>query len=310
MQWSALRPRRLAAGAAAALLAASPLAAQESAGNVFSLAGLYDEDGTYSFNAGLDHAFSDATWLRLAAGLADGATGPDSLSTYRAVAGVDHWFDPAGLAFDVEYWGDRDTVQTLGYKGELYFRGEHARFGLNAAWRDIDITYEVPALARNLVADNQSFTATGFGASFRYSWSAASLYVNAMEWNYDEPIGTVVTQVDLSRVPVLLRPAVQQRLATVVNAVRFLSSSSLTLANSLLAHSASAGMDYRFGNQSVNLELAHDRGEVGGLDVTTVSAGWLFPAGSSLDVEVRVGASDADAFGTTAFGGISLFLYR
>lgn len=296
--------------AGALLAVATPLAAQESAGTVFSAAGLYDEDGTYALSAGVDHAFSEATWLRLTAGLADGATGPVSLSTYRAGLGLDHWFDPAGLAVDVEYWGDSDTIETLAYRGELYFRGEHARFGLYAAFRDIDLRYEVPVLARNLVDASQSFAATGVGASFRYTWDAASLYASAMAWDYDEPIGTVATTVDLSRVPVLLRPAVQQRLAAVVGAVRFLSASSLTLANSLLAQSASLGFDYRFGEKSLNLELAHDRGEVDDLDVDTLSVGWLFPAGSAVDVEIRLGVSDADTFGTTAFGGISLFLYR
>ena len=131
-----------------------------------------------------------------------------------------------------------------------------------------------------------------------------------MVWSYDEPIGTVVTNADLSRVPVLLRPAVQQRLASAVNAVRFLSASSLTLANSLLAQSASAGFDYRFGERSLNIELAHDRGDVDDLDVNPVSAGRLFSAGAAADVEIRLGVSDADAFGTTVFGGISLFLYR
>ena len=298
------------AGALLALVLPRLAQAQESAGSVFSLSGLYDEDGTYAVNAGLDHAFGQATWLRVTAGLADGATGPVSLSTYRAGLGLDHWFDPAGLAFDVEYWGDSDTIETLTYKGELYFRGEQARFGLSASFRDIDIKYEVPVLARNLVDASQSFSATGFGASYRYSWGAASLYANAMVWSYDEPIGTVVTNADLSRVPVLLRPAVQQRLASAVNAVRFLSASSLTLANSLLAQSASAGFDYRFGERSLNIELAHDRGEVDDLDVNTVSAGWLFSAGAAADVEIRLGVSDADAFGTTVFGGISLFLYR
>ena len=300
----------VAAMAAALLAVSAPLAAQESGGTVFSAAGLYDEDGTYALNAGLDHAFGAATWLRLAAGLADGATGPASLSTYRAGLGLDHWFDPTGVAVDIEYWGDSDTIETLTYKGELYFRGEHARFGLNAAFRDIDLRYEVPVLARNLVDDSQSFAATGFGASFRYTRDAASFYATAMVWDYDEPIGAVATTVDVSRVPVPLRPAVQQRLAAVVGAVRFLSSSSLTLANSLLARSASLGLDYRFGEKSLNIELAHDRAEVDDLDVNTLSAGWLFPAGPAADVEVRVGVSDADIFGTTAFGGISLFLYR
>lgn len=283
---------------------------QESAGTVFSVSGLYDEDGTYAVNAGLDHAFGQATWLRLTAGLADGATGPVSLSTYRVGVGFDHWFDPAGVAVDVEYWGDSDTIETLTYKGELYFRGEHARFGVNAAFRDIDLTYQVPVLARNLVEDGQSFRATGFGASYRYTWDALSLYATATGWSYDEPIGSVVTNVNLSRVPLLLRPAVQQRLATVVSSVRFLSASSLTLANSLLAQSASLGVDYRFGEKSLNIEIAHDRGEVDDLDVNTMSAGWLFPVGSAGDVELRVGVSDADTFGTTVFGGISLFLYR
>lgn len=298
------------AGAALSLAMSASVQAQQAAGNVFSLAGLYDEDGTYALNAGLDHAFSEATWLRVTAGLADGATGPVSLSTYRAGLGLDHWFNPAGVAIDLEYWGDSDTIETLTYKGELYFRGEHARFGVNAAYRDIDLKYQVPVLARNLVDDGQSFTATGVGASYRYTWDAASLYASATGWHYDEPIGTVVTNVNLSRVPVLLRPAVQQRLATVVSSVRFLSASSLTLANSLLSQSASIGLDYRFGEQSLNVELAHDRGEVDDLDVNTLSAGWLFPVGSAGDLELRVGVSDADTFGTTVFGGISLFLYR
>lgn len=305
---------RVSALAGALVFLAMPAHAQdpetEAADTVVSFAGLYDEDGTYSVSAGLDHAFGQATWLRLTAGLADGATGPVSLSTYRAGLGLDHWFDPAGLAFDVEYWGDSDTIETLSYRGELYFRGEHARFGLNAAFRNIDLTYQVPVLARNLVEDGQSFTATGFGASYRYSWDAVSIYATATRWSYDEPIGAVVTNVNLSQVPLLLRPAVQARLAAVVGAVRFLSASSLTLANSLLAQSASLGIDYRFGGHSLNVELAHDRGEVDDLDVNTVSAGWLFPAGSAVDIELRVGVSDADTFGTTAFGGISLFLYR
>jgi hypothetical protein len=302
----------VAAWAGALLCLGVPMHAQsqESAGTVISLAGLYGEDGTYAVNAGLDHAFGQSTWLRLAAGLADGATGPESLSTYRAGVGLDHWFDPAGLAVDVEYWGDSDTIETLTYRGELYFRGDHARFGLNAAVRDIDLDYQIPFLARNLVEDGQSFNATGFGASFRYTRDALSLYATASGWSYDEPVGTVVTNANLSRVPLVLRPAVQQRLATVVSTVRFLSASSLTLANSLLAQSASAGFDYRFGEQSLNVELAHDRGEVDDLVVNTVSAGWLFPVGSAGDLELRIGVSDADTFGTTVFGGISLFLYR
>jgi hypothetical protein len=158
-----MKVRRVLQWAVVAVFAgtATPLAAQESSGNVISLAGLYDEDGTYSVNAGLDHAFGKTTWLRLTAGLADGANGPVNLSTYRASLGIDHDFDPVGVAVDVEYWGDSDTIRTLAWKGELSFRGEHARVGLSAAWRDIDLRYQVPALARNLVEDSQSFSAIG-----------------------------------------------------------------------------------------------------------------------------------------------------
>jgi hypothetical protein len=281
-----------------------------SAGTVYSASGQYDEAGAYSLSAGLDHAFSDATWASLTAGFVDSTEGPIDLSTYRAGVGLDHYFDPAGLAVDVEYWGDSDTIETLTVDGELYFRTENARFGVTAAYRDIDIKYEVPALLVNLVDSSQSFASTAIGASLRYSRQAASVYARATVWSYDEAVGEVLTNVDLSRVPPALRPAIQQRLTRVVAAVRSLSSSSLTLANSLLAHAATVGFDYRFGEQTLNFEAGHDRGEVDDLDVTTLSTGWLFPVGDAVDVEVRLGVSDADTFGSSVFGGISLFVYR
>ncbi len=280
------------------------------AGTVYSANGQYDEAGAYSLSAGLDHAFSESTWGRLTGGLVDTTEGPIDLTTYRAGLGVDHYFAPAGLAVDIEYWGDSDTIETWTVDGELYFRTENSRFGVTAAYRDIDIHYAVPALLANLVDSSQSFSATAIGASYRYSWQAASVYANATVWNYDETVGEVLTNIDLSRVPPALRPAVQQRLTRVVSAVRSLSSSSLTLANSLLAHAATVGFDYRFGEQTLNFEAGQDRGEVDDLDVTTLSAGWLFPAGEAVDVEVRLGVSDADTYGSSVFGGISLYVYH
>ncbi len=291
------------------LLVAQGVQAQ-SGDTVFSAGGLYDEEGAYTLSLGLDRAVGESTWLQLTAGLADATADPVSLSTRRLGAGLDHFFAPVGVQLDVEYWGDSDTIETRSVAGELYFRTENARFGLNTAWRDIELDFEVPALAQNLVEGSQDFTAIAFGASFRYSWERNAVYGRATGWDYDEQIGAIATTADLSRVPVPLRPLVQQRLTRLVNAMRFLSASSLTLANSLLSHGASVGFDREFGESMLNIELAHDRGEVDDLDVNSVSAGWLFPVGSAVDLEWRLGWSDADTFGSSAFGGVSLFVYR
>jgi len=290
-----------------ASMAQAPAPAQAS---VFSGTAQIDEEGAYGLGAGLDLPLAEDTWLQMTAGLADSSAERDSLSTYRFGLGIDHFFAPAGIALALDYWGDGDSIDTLALKGDLYFRTERARFGVNATYRDIKLNYEVPALARNLVDDSQSFASTGVGANFRYSWGAASFYARGSIFDYDEQIGDVATRVDLSRVPAPLRPNIQQRLENVVRAVQFLSASSLTLANSLLAHSASAGIDYRVGEQTFNVEFGHDRAEVDDLDVTSLSVGWLFPAGNAVDLEVRVGTSDAGTYGTAAYGGLSVFVYR
>lgn len=298
------------------LLAAATLVGLPSAhaqdeipGTVISLGGMYDEAGSFSLSAGLDQALGTATWLQLTAGMTDTSEDFVDLSTRRVSLGIEHFFAPAGIALDVEYWGDRELVETVTLAGELYFRVDAARFGLNAAWREVDLSYEVPLAARNLVDDSQSTRATGFGANFRYSWQTVSLYGRGLVWDYEESIGDVAATVDLSRVPVLLRPAIVQRLSGVVAATRFLSTSSLTLANSLLARAATIGLDYRFGERTVNVEIGHDRGEVDDLDVTSFSTGLLFSVGGAADMEIRLGLTDAEEFGSSVFGGLSLFFY-
>lgn len=294
---------------AAVLLAPQQVQAQGS-GTVFSAGGQYEEEGAYTLNLGLDQAVGESTWLQLTAGMADASADALSLSTRRFGAGFDHFFAPVGVMLDVEYWGDSGTIETRSVAGELYFRAGQSRFGVNTAWRGIELEFEVPALVQNLVDESQDFTAIAFGASYRYSGERTSFYARATAWDYDEEIGDIATTADLSRVPVLLRSQVLQRLARVVNAVRFLSSSSLTLANSLLAHSATLGFDREFGERTLNIEIAHDRGEVDNLDVNSISAGWLWPVGEAVDLEARVGWSDADEYGSSGFGGLSLFVYR
>ena len=301
-----------AAAALAMLLSISlPVQAQStSAGTVFSANAQVDNNEAYSLTAGLDHAFTEATWLRLMAARVETADESGGGSTTRAAVGLDHYFDPAGLAFDVEYWGDSDAIETLALSGEVYYRGANARFALTAAYRDIELKFEVPDALRNLVAADQTVAATSLGVRYRYSWQAVSAYASASAWDYDEALGEIASNVDLSRVPPALRPAIQQRLTRVIDAVRFQSTSTLTLANSLLARSASVGIDYAFGRQSLNLEVGHDRGEIDDIDVNSLSAGWLFPASDAVDIEIRAGVSDSDEYGSGAFGGISMYVYR
>ena len=277
--------------------------------DVYSLSASYGEDRAYSIQLGGDWSIGDVSRIRLSGGIADSPTDLADTTTYNGQLGADWGFKPLGFGLAYDYWGDGESVDAHAGIGSLYFHNETSRLGLSFERRRIEIRFDVPVLARALFDETQVVNATGWGVNGSYVFQRINVRAQVKDYRYDTPIGELGTRIDLSRVPPGLLAAVVQRLNERLLRFRSLNASPLTLANSFLDRSISAGMDAIFGDRSLSFDVAHERAASDGLVLNTVTIGWLTPLRSA-DIEYRVGVSDADGYGTAVFAGISFWFYR
>ena len=105
------------------LLAAKALAA----GDGFLIGGGVESDSEDGIRGSLigGFGFSDKTWLSAAVSKSsvELPIGRD-IDTLYADLELDHWFDPVGVRVGVAYWGDSDILDSVDWRGSLYWRSE------------------------------------------------------------------------------------------------------------------------------------------------------------------------------------------
>lgn len=208
-----------------------------------------------------------------------------TLNTMYADLGLDHWFDPVGFRLGTAYWGDSDILDSVDFRGSLYWRGDKATISADYEYREF--TFQLPTTdffpGREL-----EFDAQGIGASLRFDVSEnASLSLYGMDYDYSVNLG-----LDRNR-----------------GILELLSFSRLSLINSLVDYHVGAGWSLDAGTRRWQFELSNWRGEVDGSVTNSATIRLTTPMGGKSDIEIGLGVDNSELYGTVTFLSVYLFFY-
>jgi hypothetical protein len=208
-----------------------------------------------------------------------------NLNTTFGDIGVDHYFDPIGLRVELAYWGDSDIFDSIDWRGAMYWRNDTFSVSGDLEYRQFEFD-----IFRDDVLAGQDirFNAKGYGLSSRIRLNDRfSLNLRGINYDYD---------VDL-------------RLDADRRIVNLLSTSRLSLINSLVSYRVSAGLGIKMGRNVLSFSVANWKGEVDGRTTLSSTVKFLTPLGKTRDIEFGLGVDDSDAYGSVAFFSVYLYFY-
>lgn len=208
-----------------------------------------------------------------------------SLDTWFADVGIDHWWKPVGVRAGIAYWGDNDTLDSTDLRASLYWRNEQFSVAGDYQYRDFNVL--LPATDR-FESRKAGFSANGVGMTARFEISdSVSLGLSGMDYDYN-----VNLQLDSNRVLLLL-----------------LSFSRLSLINSLVDYRASVTLGVDAGRRRWEFDVGTRKGEVDRSTTRSATIRFLNPLGDNSDVEFALGLDDSELYGNVTFFSVFLFFY-
>jgi len=207
------------------------------------------------------------------------------LSTSYADVGLDHWFDPVGIRSEVAYWGDNDFLDSLDWRGALYWRNDKVTLSGDMEYRDFEFN-----IAGSDIRPGRDvrFHAKGVGLSARFQLNeTVSLNLMGIDYRYN---------VDLS-------------IGGNRDITDFLSVSRLSLINSLIDYRAGAGLGLDIGDQRWDFDYRTWKGEVDGSITHSATLNLTTPIGKRGDIQFGFGVDDSDTYGSITFFNVQFFYY-
>ncbi len=255
---------------------------------VIGVAGRIDADSNDSLLASFDWGVSATTWLSFVAGYSRSPAERADVSATTLSAGIDHRFGEIGVKVGVGSWGDASALETRDVRTGVYWQRDRFRLGVNYKQRDIDVPFRVTGPLGNTLSRAVGFGGDSIGLSMRVDPASGwHVYATVADYDYDR---------DLTPLPRIDR-------------LRFLSASTLTLANSFLANERTLGFERELGDKLLSVSLAADRSAVDGSKYETFNAGLLFPVGGRMDLEVDIGRGTSDLLDSATYVGLLLLIY-
>jgi len=261
-------------------------AVQASSGYVVGINGIADNAGGRAVSGFIDYGITESTWV--SGTLAHTNTGGPlgGLDTIYVDAAFEQSFGLTGFRAGAAYWGDDDILDSNDFRASLFFRGEKGSLSLDYERREFDFVYS-PLLEPDRILTTE-FSANGIGVAASLKASDRSrLFVSGMSYDYSRDI----------------------RLQPRFDALRFLSTSRLSLMNSLIDYRISGGMEFQFGHRAVDLTLSHWQTAIDGGKVSSVSIGFITPSGPASDLEYRLAFDDSENFGNTFAFAVSFYFF-
>ena len=230
-----------------------------------------------------DFGVGDDTWLSAAAAMSR-TGGTLNLDTVYFDGGIEHSFGLFGARAGAAYWGDKDILDSVDLRGSLFVRGDQGTLSANFERRDFDFTFQVPQFPDRL--RTAEFSANGLGLSGRLvTTQRTSLFFGGMSYQYSRDIS--------------LQPN--------IDVLRLLSSSRLSLMNSLLDYRGYAGIEWRFDLTSVDLRFEQWQTAIDQGKVNSLGLGVLMPIADRNDLEIRLSYDESDHYGRTL--SLAAYLY-
>ena len=233
-----------------------------------------------------DVAVGDATWL--SAGVARSSVElpiRDQLETWYADAGLDHFFDPAGIRFGVAYWGDNSVLDSKDARGSVYFRGGRGSLSFDYEFRDLQLELpEFDFIRRRQV----NFDAHGYGLGARLDLTDdVDIRFKGMRYDY-----SINLRLDPNR-----------------DIVNLISVSRLSLLNTLVDYRASLSLGIDFGLKRLEFEAGQWEGAVEGSTTNSYSMRFLAPIGRRNDIEFGLGFDESENYGEVTVFSVLLYFY-
>ena len=226
--------------------------------------------------------------MYFAAGRSSSPAARADIETTDLIAAVDQGFGWFGASFEIEKWGDSGSLESFGYRGSLYLDLERFNIGVEAEQRDIDLTFTITGPRDRVISRTTDLKSDGLGLFFGVDltdwWR---IYGSAREYDYSRNLNL------LPRLDVL----------------NFLSSSTLTLANSFLEDDRRIGFEWSVGRSFINLSFGRNHSAVDHTELNSVNASVLFPISYRMDLELNLGRSKFQSFEPSAYGGVMLLIY-
>lgn len=286
-------------------------------GSLWSIsAGLdVDNDGGYIATGGIAYLPNDQAFFSADIGISDSSTQQTDLESNFASLLADYSFGPVGISASAGWYADDEIADRFRYGGSVYVKGGGFRLGVSAEdWNSEFDTFRFELLTPALIATvDCEIDNTTLGARASYSGDRFSANVSYRDYDYSRPDCSFNIPPNLQIVGDLsalsdFDPMRFQRLALLATAgatrLRLLSADSAFLERSL-----SAGVSWRHNNNEYGLNYSHTQEVLQKLESDTVYGRILFPAGRSVDLELRLGVSSGDQVDTIAFIGATVFWY-
>lgn len=247
-----------------------------------------DAEGSASALVSADVGVTQSTWVSVAAVTARSPSERAGLDTRSLSVGLDQRIAAFGLSLGLERWGESGEIESDDWDVGVSWRGAKLRLGAGLERRDFGVTFQFTGPGGRTFSRESGFDADGVTGRISYDFTPEwRLFASGRRYDYS---------VDLTLVPRL-------------DVFRLLSTSTLTLTNSLVDYQYSAGIEREFGDKVLSATLGRDRSAVDKTVLETFDLGLLLPLAPRVDIELSLGLSNSDDFGSEAFGGVFLFFY-
>ena len=229
---------------------------------------------------------AENTWLSggLARSSVELASGHDLESNYADIE-LDHYFDPVGVSIGASYWRGSDILESQDWRASIYWRGNNAMLAGEYEFRDFNLTTP----GTDFLASREIlFDAKGIGATARFDLSEkVSLKISGKKYDYSVPFRPIESR----------------------DVIDLISSTRLSLINSLVDYRAGVSLGIAQGSKHWNLDLATWEGAVDSRRTTSVTLRYLMPMTAKTDIEFGLGRDDSELYGDVMFFSLHIFYY-
>jgi hypothetical protein len=248
-----------------------------------------DENDAHSLLGTSYIGVGSRTWLTFSAGKSSSPGDGGDIEADALLIGMDHRFDKVGFTLEAEQWGDSGVLETTDFSGSVYFDRVRWRVGFGYERRDIEIPFTVTGPFGRTFQGTVDVPADGLSLDASVSLAERwRLSAGVREYDYERNLNVL------------------PRIAS----LNWLSTSTLTLANSFLDHDRWINVERRFGQATLlNVRAATDGSAIDGAKLDTLEAAVLFPLGRRVDLEVNLGSGRSSFFDAGMYGGLLFLIY-
>jgi len=322
----------LACAALAALLAGTASAADDSvlddpqlledtpAAWTLTAGGEIDGDGGYLVDGSAAFAPNDRTTFSLRAGHSDTSAGADKLTASSIGLDFDRGFEHWGVTLSGGYWEDPNLAQTTEVGGSAFVKFGEWRLTALAESRASDFnsftvsgTIDRPNLPPLTVAGDASCKLDGVGVGARFSYTSQrwSAYLSGKSYDYGNfvcrfaslTVGGVRVSPERLRT---LNPRFLRLLTLRATVAGYVNLREDTV---FLDSSLAAGISLIRGKRTYALDYSRARDLFDGLESNTLTASLSFALSRRTDLELGVGAFDAEQASAVGFAGVMFIAY-